>query len=86
MVIAYFIAATGSVIAQFRTELTTGRTPSHLLLFQEDIGISNKFIPPLISKIIDCNHQDDYGVTPLMLSTANGLDIVKEIAPCTMLH
>jgi len=63
-------------------EPSTKRTPLHLLLFQNDENKAIELTPLLISKGVNCDKQDKYGVTPLMLATGNGLATVKAILDC----
>lgn len=60
----------------------TERSPLHLLLLQQGSNINKVLVPLLIEKGVSCDVPDNYGVTPLMLATANGIKMVKHILKC----
>lgn len=63
-------------------EVDTLRSPLHLLLLQEGTDADKKLVPLLIKKGVSCDIPDSYGVTPLMLATANGFKLVEAILEC----
>ena len=62
--------------------IDTQRTALHQVLFQDNVERIDTLAPLLISAGIDCNTQDKYGVTPLMLAAQHSLKLTEELIAC----
>jgi len=62
--------------------LDTQRTALHQVLFQDNVERIDTLAPLLINAGIDCNTQDKYGVTPLMLAAQHSLKLTQDLIAC----
>lgn len=58
------------------------RSPLHWLLLSDSPRMIDQLISKFVEKDIDCDTQDQYGITPLMLAAQHSLSATKAIILC----
>ncbi len=66
----------------YTKSIDTQRTALHQVLFQDNEERINTLVPLLIEAGADCNTQDKYGITPLMLAAQHSLKLTKALIAC----